>query len=258
MLMASDGCVSAPARHCYPSLYSLSHHRVYCNKLKAPSAKFSTINRNVARISRTIRAAADGDLSAQRPSPAKENSLQTVAVEEDGISVEGVIKFDKQQQPPWRKWRRVAVLVGGDVLGLLIFSAIGRINHGMPVLDWETLHTADPFVAGWLLSAYFLGGFESEGLGMSGTLKATVTAIKSWAIGIPLGLAIRGVTAGHFPAAAFILVSMGSTFILLVGWRTVFTSVFPNDEQNRRKRDIYKQGSPLEFFELLSSLVRRW
>ncbi|GLJ59758.1 hypothetical protein SUGI_1522060, partial [Cryptomeria japonica] len=73
-----------------------------------------------------------------------------------------------------------------------------------------------------------------------------------------LGLAIRGVTAGHFPAATFILVSMGSTFILLVGWRTLFTSVFPNDEQNRKKREIYKQGSPLEFFELLTSLVRRW
>ncbi|GLJ43541.1 hypothetical protein SUGI_0905560, partial [Cryptomeria japonica] len=185
MLVATDGCVSAAARHFYPSLCSLSHQRVCCNKLKASSAKFTTTNRNVARISGTIRAAADGDISAQRPSPVKENTLQTVAVEKDGISVEGVIQFDKQQQPPWRKWRRVAVLAGGDILGLLIFSAIGRMNHGMPVLDWETLHTADPFVAGWLLSAYFLGGFESEGLGMSGALKAAVIAIKSWAIGIP-------------------------------------------------------------------------
>lgn len=258
MLVASHGYVSAATRHFYPSLYSVSQQRLCCSKLKAPSAKFSTKNINVARISGTIRAASDGDLSAQSSSPSNENTLQTVAVEKDGISVEGVIQFDKRQPPPWRKWRRVAILAGGDILGLLLFSAIGRINHGMPVLDWETLHTADPFVAGWLLSAYFLGGFESEGLGMSGALKAAVTAIKSWAIGIPLGLAIRGVTAGHFPAASFILVSMGSTFILLVGWRTVFTSVFPNDEQSRKKREIYRQGSPLEFFELLTSLVRRW
>ncbi|KAH9297505.1 hypothetical protein KI387_029187, partial [Taxus chinensis] len=244
ILSASEGCVSAASTRC-----SLNHQRLCCHKVKSGSVKLSRRNNSNAKISGTIRATADGDLSAQKRAEGKEELMQTVALEENGVSVEGVIKFDKQQQPPWRKWRRVAVLVGGDVLGLLTFSAIGRMSHGMPVLDWETLHTADPFIAGWLLSAYFLGGYESEGLGMNGALKAAFTAVKSWAIGIPLGLAIRGVTAGHFPAPAFILVSMGSTFVLLVGWRTLFTSLFPNDEQNRKKREVYKQGSPLEFFE---------
>lgn len=43
---------------------------------------------------------------------------------------------------------RVGFLAGGDVLALLLFSAIGRFSHGFPVLDFETLKTADPFVAG--------------------------------------------------------------------------------------------------------------
>lgn len=42
----------------------------------------------------------------------------------------------------------MALLAGGDVLALIIFSAIGRFNHGFPVIDFETLRTADPFIVG--------------------------------------------------------------------------------------------------------------
>ncbi|KAH7862425.1 hypothetical protein Vadar_004635 [Vaccinium darrowii] len=41
---------------------------------------------------------------------------------------------------------RVALLAGGDVLALLIFSAIGTFSHGFCVFDTETLCTADPFI----------------------------------------------------------------------------------------------------------------
>lgn len=46
--------------------------------------------------------------------------------------------------------RRVALFAGGDVLALLLFSTIGRYSHGLSVFDFETLHTADPFIAGML------------------------------------------------------------------------------------------------------------
>lgn len=42
----------------------------------------------------------------------------------------------------------MALLAAGDVLALLIFSAIGRFSHGFPVFSVDTLHTADPFIAG--------------------------------------------------------------------------------------------------------------
>lgn len=46
---------------------------------------------------------------------------------------------------------RVALFAGGDVLALLLFSAVGRFSHGYSVFDFETLRTADPFIAGiWL------------------------------------------------------------------------------------------------------------
>lgn len=44
--------------------------------------------------------------------------------------------------------RKLGLLAGGDVFCLLLFSAIGRFSHGLPVLDAETFKTADPFIAG--------------------------------------------------------------------------------------------------------------
>lgn len=42
----------------------------------------------------------------------------------------------------------MALLAGGDVVALLLFSAIGRFTQGLPVFHSETLRTADPFTAG--------------------------------------------------------------------------------------------------------------
>ena len=43
--------------------------------------------------------------------------------------------------------RRVQLLVAGDAAFILLFAAIGRVNHG-EILDWELLLTAMPFWAG--------------------------------------------------------------------------------------------------------------
>lgn len=181
----------------------------------------------------------------------------TVFVGQESIPLEGVIQFDKPSSSPRiQKWGRVALLAGGDVLALLMFAAIGRFSHGFPVFDIETLHTADPFVAGWFLSAYFLGGFSEDGRGMNGSNKAIFAAAKSWALGIPIGLGIRALTSAHFPPINFTLVTLGSTAVLLIGWRTLLFQILPSNKS--KKDDMYKRGSPFELFELLTSLVRRW
>ncbi|WOG91886.1 hypothetical protein DCAR_0311141 [Daucus carota subsp. sativus] len=178
-------------------------------------------------------------------------------VGQDSVPLEGVIQFEKSSfSARLDKWGRVALLAGGDVLALLLFSAIGRFSHGFSVVDVETLRTADPFIAGWVLSAYFLGGYGEDGRGVNGLSQAVIAAAKSWIVGIPLGIIIRGLAAGHVPPTSFILVTMGSTSVLLIGWRTLLYSIFPNDQ--RKKNDIYKRGSPFELFELLTSLIRRW
>ncbi|KAL6995309.1 hypothetical protein U1Q18_005446 [Sarracenia purpurea var. burkii] len=179
-------------------------------------------------------------------------------VGEESVPLEGVIQFEKPYSPsPFNKWGRVALLAGGDVLALLVFSAIGRFSHGFSVFDTETLRTADPFIAGWFLCAYFLGGYGEDGRGMNGLSRAIIAAAKSWALGIPAGLVIRAAAVGHIPASNFILVTMGSTGLLLIGWRSLLFNIFPNGDKSK-KNDMYRHGSPFELFELLTSLIRRW
>lgn len=176
------------------------------------------------------------------------------------MPLEGVIQIEKlgdaAAESKLVSYAKLGLLAGGDVFCLLLFSAIGRFSHGLPVLDAETFKTADPFIAGWLLSAYLLGGFGDDAKGRNGVGSAVITAAKSWAVGIPLGLAIRAVTSGHLPPTPFILVTMGSTGVLLTAWRALVSQLFSN--QQKQQDDVYRRGSPFELFELLTSLVRRW
>ncbi|KAI4337086.1 hypothetical protein L6164_015540 [Bauhinia variegata] len=124
---------------------------------------------------------------------------ETVFVGGEDLPLEGVIQFDKPTSSNrLQKWGRVALFAAGDVIALLLFATIGRYSHGLSVLDMETLRTADPFIAGWFLSAYFLGGYGEDGRGMNGLPKGIFATTKSWALGIPVGIGIRAATTVFF------------------------------------------------------------
>ncbi|XP_076897146.1 uncharacterized protein LOC143550372 [Bidens hawaiensis] len=207
-------------------------------------------NNNNNNNLRTVIANAD---VTNKPKPSSNLPDQPISV----VPLEGVIQFEKPDATSrFRKWGHVALLSGGDVLAILLFSAIGRFSHGFSVFDAETLRTADPFIAGWFLSAYFLGGYGDDGRGLNGKTNAVTAAVKSWAVGIPLGILIRATSIGHIPPTAFIAVTMGSTALLLIGWRTLISNILADDTS--KTNDAYKRGSPFELFEFLTSLVRRW
>lgn len=215
------------------------------------------------KISRTTkpsltRSAADGDVRPTSHVPSKEGNNDIKFVGDDDVPLEGVIQFDKPDASSSKliEWAQVGILAGGDVLCLLIFAAVGRFTHGFPVFDLETLQTADPFIAGWFLSAYFLGAFGEDGKGINGTSKAIAATAKSWAVGIPLGILIRSGTSGHIPKIPFMLVTMGSTAVLLFGWRVLASKLL--SKNSSKKNSVYKRGSAFELFDLLTSLVRRW
>ncbi|KAK8478260.1 hypothetical protein V6N11_024169, partial [Hibiscus sabdariffa] len=213
-------------------------------------------SRNSRRPLHITLAKAEGGLDSAPKQPPPFNADDTVFVTQEDVPLEGVIQFEKPgSSSRVSEWGRVALLAGGDVLALLLFSAIGRYNHGFPMFAMDTLRTTDPFLAGWFLSAYFLGGYSEDGRGANGLPKAVVAAAKSWGLGIPLGLIIRAATSGHIPPYTFVLVTMGTTSVLLIGWRALLISIFP--DETKKKNDVYRRGSPFELFELLTSLVRR-
>eukprot|EP00244_Chara_vulgaris_P009508 TRINITY_DN4056_c0_g1_i3.p1 TRINITY_DN4056_c0_g1~~TRINITY_DN4056_c0_g1_i3.p1 ORF type:complete len:367 (+),score=64.17 TRINITY_DN4056_c0_g1_i3:272-1372(+) len=179
--------------------------------------------------------------------------LPTRGVEEKGITVEGVAKVDRDDEEG--KWQRIALLCAGDVASLLLFAFIGKVSHGSAVASFDFVQVAAPFVAGWLLSAPVLGGYGAEARGLKGTFPATGAAAKCWAVGVPLGIVIRGLSNGHMPPKAFVIVTLGTTFVLLVGWRSAF-AVWSG--KSGKKSGGNRRGNPLEFLQLLTSLVRRW
>ncbi|KAE9588483.1 hypothetical protein Lalb_Chr22g0355811 [Lupinus albus] len=219
-----------------------------------PISKFITTRSSKIPFHLTL-AKAEG--SVDSASATKSSSDQTVFVGPEDVPLEGVIQFEKSTSSPrFEKWGRVALLAGGDVFALLLFATIGRYSHGLSLFDIETLRTVDPFVAGWFLGAYFLGGYGEDGRGMKGLSKGVIATTKSWAVGIPIGIAIRSATSGHLPNYGFIFASLGSTAVLLITFRALLYSILPVD--NSKKSDVYRRGSPFEFFGLLTSLIRRW
>ncbi len=59
----------------------------------------------------------------------------------------------------------------------------------------------------------------------AGVAPAALTAAKCWAVGAPVGLAVRTLTKGYLPPTAFIVVSLASTAVFLVGWRTALAAL---------------------------------
>jgi hypothetical protein len=80
--------------------------------------------------------------------------------------------------------------------------------------------------AGWFATAPFLGGFGPEARG-SDVKAAAVAAGKCWAVGMPLGLAIRTISKGYMPAVPFIGISLATTAVFLVGWRAALAAATP-------------------------------
>lgn len=93
-------------------------------------------------------------------------------------------------------------LVFGDTAALLAFAYIGRARHGDSALDFGVLKTAAPFIVAWLGVTPLLGAYTRNAT--ANVSAAIKTFIRSWAIGAPMGVALRGMA----------LISFGSNSIL--------------------------------------------
>lgn len=73
--------------------------------------------------------------------------------------------------------------------------------------------------AGWFGSASVLGGYGQQAQdGYVGP--AALTAAKVWAVGIPTALVLRGLLKGYPTPTPFVIVALGATAVLMLGWRS--------------------------------------
>lgn len=187
-----------------------------------------------------------GDVGTSGSAPATMN-IKVIPLETTRF--QGVAKATERESADEIAFRR-AQLVAGDALALVVFAAIGRMSHGEGAGAAETLATAAPFALGWFGAAKILDAFGDDARGSDGK-KAAIVAAKTWAVGVPTGLALRALVKGAAPPTPFVVVSMAVTAAFLVGWRTWFATTKGPIGKNKR-------GNPLEFLSLLSSLVKRW
>lgn len=84
--------------------------------------------------------------------------------------------------------------------------------------------------------------------------------LKTWHIFLgvcvlQLGLVIRSIVTAHVPAQAFILVSLGSLLVLMVGWRVAYVYIFADGGKSVEKRRSNRQGGAFEFLEVKSPFL---
>jgi Protein of unknown function (DUF3054) len=126
---------------------------------------------------------------------------------------------------PERSYRQsVIMLVTGDILCFLIFTIIGGASHnevtGLANVPHLVLISL-PFIAGWFLTAPFLGMFRRELLGAPRAMayRTALAWIPAWVI----AMILRGVFFDHaIPAPAFMLIAFFFNLAILEIWRWPF------------------------------------
>lgn len=142
-------------------------------------------------------------------------------------------------------------LVFGDTLALFAFATIGRNSHNEGVDVLGIISTAAPFVLSWLAMSPFLGAYTRKATASQTQLASGL--LLSWAVSMPVALAVRGALKGAVPPVPFIGVSMVATFALLYLWRTLYIKAFGNTSD-----DEYKSAGFMEVFKMVGTLIKRW
>ncbi|HWS93327.1 MAG TPA: DUF3054 domain-containing protein [Mycobacterium sp.] len=108
--------------------------------------------------------------------------------------------------------RRLAWL-GMDVIGVLLFCAVGRRSHDEGLSISGVATTAWPFltgtVVGWLASRAWRQ-----------PTAVAPTGVVVWLCTVAVGMVLRKATSAGV-AASFVVVAASVTAILLLGWRAV-------------------------------------
>jgi hypothetical protein len=100
-----------------------------------------------------------------------------------------------------------------DVVGVLVFCAVGRRSHeeGLSVTGVAT--TAWPFLTGTVV-----GWLASRGWRQPTAVVPTGAAV--WLFTVAIGMVLRKATSAGV-AASFVVVAASVTAVLLLGWRAV-------------------------------------
>ena len=113
--------------------------------------------------------------------------------------------------------RNSALAALADIVGVLVFCAVGRRSHAEGLTLAGVAETAWPFLAGtaigWLLSR-----------GWRRPTALVPTGVVVWVCTVAVGMLLRRATsAGH--RVSFVVVASAATAVVLLGWRVAVAAV---------------------------------
>jgi hypothetical protein len=117
---------------------------------------------------------------------------------------------------------RLAILIAGDLLVLLVVIGWGRSRHALPISDVSAwLFTAAPFIIAWFAVIPWFGLFRAE---VSQSWPRLVPRLLlAWVIGVLLAVVLRALFLGRsIPGGiipVFALVMLGTTTPAMLVWR---------------------------------------
>ena len=119
-------------------------------------------------------------------------------------------------------FERLAVLIGGDLLVLLLFTWVGRSSHSLSGVDIIAgLATAAPFIISWFAFAPWAGLFRAEI--SQNWQKFGPRLLAVWLIGGPLAGLLRAIFLGRpIPEGIipiFVLITMLVASLFMFIWR---------------------------------------
>jgi hypothetical protein len=113
--------------------------------------------------------------------------------------------------------RSSALAAVADIVGVLVFCAVGRRSHAEGLTVAGVADTAWPFLVGtavgWLLSR-----------GWRRPTAVAPTGVVVWLSTVVVGMLLRKATSAGV-AVSFIVVATVATAVMLLGWRTVFAAL---------------------------------
>jgi hypothetical protein len=118
------------------------------------------------------------------------------------------------------------LLAVGDILALLLFTFFGTMEHQMDSGFADIWKITLPFVISWLLSGLLLGGYRSKAY--STMLQASIAALKTVVLALPVGLLLRWLMYDKPATWSFGLVAFVFILLFLLLWRWAYTWLIRN------------------------------
>lgn len=126
--------------------------------------------------------------------------------------------------------RRTWPLAAGDALVFVVFAVTGLRSHGEPMSAAGVVRNAAPLVACWFVAAAALRTYSRPGWRV---LAANL------GLGVTAGVLFRSVWLGHPTGRSlvvFLLVTLGSTALMLLAWRLAATRLLPDRAPAEERR----------------------